>query len=250
MKIITAGDATYKELVAGAVAMNKKVGYDTLVYDIGGLGFGKPFDISEDLEMIRTSKRTLYTGKTVQKGSFKPKVILDALESFPNEKAFAWIDSDAFCIKEIHYIMYRKVFDIAVTMRRKGEHAGTPFPMWDQYINSGVVLINNSEHVREFIRQWIARVPTTEALSDQEALNYLCDAPLLQEPGKVYNVNGYKILNLTTDEYNFYYFPEEPHPDTKVLHFKGVKEHTMEYFHKYYKKYSSIPTKSTQGVGG
>jgi len=235
MKIITAGDAGYKELVQGAVHMNKLAGYDTLVYDIGGLGFGKPFDITEDLDMISTTPRTLYTGTTLQKGSFKPKIILDALESFPNEKAFAWIDSDAYCIKPIHMIMYRKVFDIAVTMRRPGEHAGTQFPMWDQYINSGVVLINNSEAMRSFVRMWIDLVPETEALSDQEALNVMCDAPKLKEINKVYHINGYKVMNLSTDEYNFYYFPEEPHPDTKVLHFKGVKEHTMQYFRKYLK---------------
>lgn len=235
MKIITAADANYKELVTGAIAMNKKCGYETLVYDIGGLGFGKPFDISEDLEMIRTTERTLYTGTTIQKGSFKPKIILDALMSYPNEKAFAWIDSDAFCIQQIHWINYRRVFDFAVTMRRNGEHAGTQFPMWDQYINSGVVLINNSEHAREFIREWINLVPTTEALSDQEALNIMCDAPRLKEYDKVYHVNGYKIMNLSTDEFNFYYFPEQPHEHTKVLHFKGVKDDTIKYFNQYYK---------------
>ena len=233
MKIITAGDGNYAEMVRGAVAMNKRVGYETLVYDIGGLGFGKPFDISQDLAMIRDTPRKLYTGTTLQKGSFKPKIILDALETFPDEKAFAWIDSDAFCIKQIHWILYRRKFDIAVTMRRTGEHAGTEFPMWDQYINSGVVLINNSPAVRQFVRMWIDLVPETQALSDQEALNIMCDAPRLKEYDKVYHINSYSILNLSTDEYNFYYFPEKPHPYTKVLHFKGIKENTLKYFNQY-----------------
>ena len=235
MKIITAADANYKEMVQGAVAMNKRVGYETIVYDIGGLGFGIPFDISEDLQMIASTKRELYTGTNVQKGSFKPKIILDAMLRNPHEQWMVWIDSDAFCIQQIHWLTYWRCFDIAVTMRRRGEHADTKFPMWDQYINSGVVFLHNTAYMRDFVRKWIALVPHTEALSDQEALNIMCDAPKLKEYNKMYTINGTKILNLSTNEYNFYYFPEKPQPYTKVLHFKGVKEETIKHFREYYK---------------
>lgn len=250
MKIITAADAAYKEMVIGAINMHNQLGYETLVYDLGGLGIGEPFDISDDMDMIRTTHRTLYTGTNMQKGSFKPKIILHAMMTHPNEKWLAWIDADAFAIKQIHWVTYFRHFDIAVTMRRKGEHAGTPHPMWDQYINSGVVIIQNTLAMRKFVMDWIDLVPTTQALSDQEALNVMCDAPKLVEYNKLYNINGYSILNLSTDEYNFYYFPEQPHDDTKVLHFKGVKDTSLQYFREYYKKhYDASKNMSWWGMG-
>jgi hypothetical protein len=61
--------------------------------------------------------------------------------------------------------------------------------------------------------------------TDQEALNRLVMVATDCNPadvGKVFtDPEGCRIKLFSTDEYNFYY-PEEPGPDTKVMHFKGT----------------------------
>lgn len=233
MIIVTAAEQSFRELVKSGMAMNEKCGYKTIVYDIGGLGFGIPFNISDDVEMIENNSHVLYTGTTLQKGSFKPKIILDAMNRFPEEKEITWLDADAYCVGRIHDLFQKYEFDIGVTMRNWGEFPNSPHPMFDCYINSGVVFINNTEKSREIVKKWCELVPQTYALSDQEAINVLLDAPKLIEVNSVYIVNGIRVLVLSTEEYNYYYFPKVPGANVKVLHFKGVKKNTMQYFKKY-----------------
>lgn len=235
MKIITAADGKYKEMVIASMAMNARQGYQTIVYDLGGLGFGIPWDVTADMEMIR-KQDTPYTGTNMMKAPFKPRIILDALINNPNEDRLAWIDADAYCIDQIHMIMYRKVWDIAVTMRRANENKHSIYPMFDGYINSGVMLLRNNACTRGFIQRWIDALPTAPTLVDQEALNMVLGAPDLTECNRIYDVGNVKVMVLSTDEYNFYYFPDEPHEYTKVLHFKGMKDQMqMKYFNHYLK---------------
>ena len=53
--------------------------------------------------------------------------------------------------------------------------------------------------------------------------------------GSIYNAHDLNVLVLTTDEFNFYYFPETPLPTTRILHFKGDKSYSMKWFEMYVK---------------
>jgi hypothetical protein len=232
MKIITAADSNYKEMLIASMDMNSRQGYESIVYDLGGLGFGKPWDITADMQHIQNTQ-TPYTGTHMMKAPFKPRIILDALLSHPDEDRLAWIDADAYCIQQIHMIMYRKVWDIAVTMRRPTENVNSEHRMFDGYINSGVILLRNNQATRDFIQLWIDTWPTAPTLVDQEALNMVLHADKMKEINVIYQIGNVKVMLLSTDEYNFYYFPDEPHEYTKVLHFKGMKENMQKYFNQY-----------------
>jgi len=41
-RIVTAGDAKFKEMIPYSVAKAEALGYEVDVYDLGGLGFGRP----------------------------------------------------------------------------------------------------------------------------------------------------------------------------------------------------------------
>jgi len=238
MKVITAADGAYRDMVLASIEQNKKFGYETIVYDLGGLGFGKPWDIQPAMEHIRNTD-TPYTGTHMMKAPFKPHVILDALVSNPYEQRLVWIDADAFIIKAIHHIMFWEGLNIAVTMRRPTENVESANRMFDGYINSGVIFLKNNQKTRDFIQLWIDTWPTAPTLVDQEALNMALHADKMKERNAIYDIDGVKVLVLTTEEYNNYYLPHElPQANTKVLHFKGLKnEEQRKYFFMYLEKY-------------
>ena len=236
IKIITAGDDQYRDMIEGAMIMNARCGYDTLVYDIGRLGIGQPFDITSDLEII-ASPSIMYTGPPKSKSTFKPKIILDALQHHVNDGThFVWVDADAFCIQPIDDV-FKSDFDIAVTMRRAMEDIPSIWPsIYNRYINAGVLFFKNTVETRIFINQWIRMIPLTTTITDQEALNRLLKPHVdFSKTGRVYDASGIRVLLLTTDEFNFYYFPESPHTTTRILHFKGDKAYSKKWFDMYVK---------------
>ena len=92
-----------------------------------------------------------------------------------------------------------------------------------------------------FIDEWIRTIPMTTTVTDQEALNRLIlpymDVSLT---GRVYHAMDIRVLLLTTDEFNFYYFPEPPQPTTRILHFKGDKTFSMKWFNMYLKPFQIV----------
>jgi hypothetical protein len=237
MKVITACDINFRHMVDGAIKMNAQCGAETLVYNLGGLGMGKPFDITADMAMIHNDPGVVYTGAAKSKCTFKPRIILDAMHENPDEKHFVWVDADGFLIKPVMDV-FDNDFDLAFTMRRTGENPHSVTPMFDQYINAGVIFVKNTAAARNFIRLWISLIPHTSTLTDQHAVNELLDKMIkwniFDVPQKTY---WGSVMLLTTDVFNYYYFPDAPHDNARILHFKGEINHAAGYFDQYLAKY-------------
>lgn len=197
------------------MAQNKKRGYDTYVYDLGGLGFGEPFDVQESFDLTMD--------RTFSKSPYKPFIIRKALQ---DTKGFvAWLDADAMAIRKFDEVESDD-YDIGVTMRRPHERGGTEYPEYSGYANAGVMFFNYNERTMNFIDAWIRTLPHTYTQSDQQALVKLClECTDFSEYDKVFVHPRYgtRIKVFKCDEYNFYYYPETPFPTTKIVHLKGEK---------------------------
>jgi hypothetical protein len=154
IKIVTAGDKNYKSLIDRAVDKATHYRADIIVYDLGGLGYGKPW---------QAEKSDFKTKEGVIPATFKPEVIKDASKYL---KEFVWIDGDAYLNGDISEV-FEQDFEIAVTKR-------TQFEVEVYYndpkigtINSGVVFFKNA--TEKFFDHWIKR--TQETGYDQQALN-------------------------------------------------------------------------------
>jgi hypothetical protein len=160
--IVTAANAKHKVFLQRLIGSLEKFGYEYQVYDLGGLGFGIPYETSEsDLAEVMPD------------ASFKPKVVLDAFKKFGK---VIWIDSDAYLVDRIDDFKGN-----AVTIRKEKDTDERC-----RWINSGVV----SVETLEFAEAWVAE--TNAVGGDQLALNNLYDkGGLYTYPCEVYN-NFYK----------------------------------------------------------
>jgi Nucleotide-diphospho-sugar transferase len=88
-------------------------------------------------------------------------------------------------------------------------------------VNTGVMFFNKTPAALEFISLWIAEVNAVHSHSDQEALNRLVlRATDLTRYNEVFRLGNIRIKVLACEEYNFYYWPQEPMPSTKIVHCK------------------------------
>ena len=215
MKVISAANGAYKEIIELSTEQNKKRGYEPHIYDLGGLGHGEPFDPTPSFEYTKD--------RTFSKSPFKPFIIKKALEDF--RETVVWLDADAMAIRKFDDAISDD-YDIGVCMRRQSERGGTLYPEYSGYINAGVLFFNYTPKTMEFMDHWIKMLPHTFTQSDQQALVRLCmEATDFKEYNKVFVHPrfGTRIKVFEGDEYNFYYYPEEPFLKTKIVHLKGEK---------------------------
>ena len=219
MNIVTASDSTFIEILNSTVPANERMGHKPVIYDVGGLGYGKPFQVQDEYmgwgrnRDPETPERLRFVGIC----PWKPAVILQALEDTNDD--VLWLDADAWVIRPLEL---GDDFDVAVTMRRPHEWGRTEWPELYGFLNSGFVFIRNTILGRLFCKMWIEEIPLTKSKSDQNALNNIVrHSTDLREYNRVFlSREGIRIKVLKTDEYNWIYAPEEPLPTTKVLHFK------------------------------
>jgi len=119
-------------------------------------------------------------------------------------------------------------YDVGVTMRRKEERGATQWPTHYGFLNAGVLFFNHTPAAFRFIDLWEDEIKNTRSQSDQEALNLvILQATDLTEYNKVFNWNGIRIKIFRCDDYNFFYWPQEPMPETKIVHCKGDKREAL-----------------------
>jgi len=213
MTIITAGDKKFKKFIGAAQKQCEKFGYPMLIYDLGGLGFGIPFDAT--FENV--------TGTNVIKNKWKPSLILDAFYRASGE--MVWMDADAILWNTIDIDWD---FDIGVTLRRQGEIDNTPTPELTGGLNSGVVFINKTSEALDFLQEWEQRNGKT----DQQALNSMVEEVTgFTKYNTIFKRKGVKIKIFTTDRYNCYYFDQSLNStDNRILHFKKDVRDIAPYF--------------------
>jgi len=221
VKIIVAANENFRAMAEFAIKKIKEFGYTPLVYDLGELGFGKAFQVTEEEVMGR------YLNGVVM-GGFKPRLILDVLKN--NRGCIAWVDTDAFIVKPF---VLTDDYDVGVTMRRQSERGGTLFTDITGYLNAGVLFFNDTEGARSFVHEWEEK--TIELRSDQHALNELVrEVTDLTEYNKIFVRDGVRIKILECDEYNYYHLKEGVSDKAKILHFKGA---SRSYYDKYRQEY-------------
>ena len=196
MKIITAYDKNLEWMANNLIKSAK--GHKVKAYELG-----KDFEVAEN-DFV----------DFIKKCTFKPLLIKKVLGN--TREPFAWIDVDCLIVGKLD-IKFN--FDLGVTMRRKSERDQDEYSDYSGWINAGVIFINNTLRAKRLVEEWIEEIPNTKTGTDQEALSNL----VRRRP---------EIKAFTTDEYNFFYFPEEP-GNAKILHFKGD---TRPYYNEYLTK--------------
>jgi hypothetical protein len=195
--VITAADANFKEMVDIAHRSAKDVGYKTIVYDLGGLGYGKPFNgrVSDAIGAKIPSK---------------PSMILDALNGVEYNDIVVWMDADAIMWNRIDEIT-DEIWDFGVTVRKPKSSER------DDLINAGVVFVRKTESSLKFMDLWIKNCST--GVSDQKELNQLFqfkNADYLKKK----KTQGMVVKCFSCDLYNNFYF-KRPQTDAKITHYKS-----------------------------
>lgn len=185
---LVAGDSNFRRYTKTAKFSCERMGYDVLVYDLGGLGYGKKF-------------QTTVSDHANRKIPGKPLILLDALDSIEPDDFLVWLDSDANVLGKIDEIT-ESDYDIGVTFRKNS-------------INAGVVFVRHTETAKKFLKSWAEKVRK----SDQEALNSLC--PVFEEElNKVVMRHETKIKVFPCKVYNNFFF-NKPQDDAKIIHYKS-----------------------------
>jgi hypothetical protein len=193
---VIAGDNKFKKFVDKSVECSKNVGYDTLVYDLGNLGYGTKFNTTLEV----SSKIPL-----------KPHIIREALNQVADGHFLVWIDADALISEKIDEIIGD--YDIGVTVRLpKLKENGTP-------INAGVIFVKKSPNSIAFLEQWMKEAEVIG--DDQIALCNLCQVTT-QDRGNVVQRDNIKVRVFPCEIYNNFYFGKKPnkHP-AKIKHYKS-----------------------------
>lgn len=216
--IVTCANKAFEEIVKTSMEKNESLGYKVRLYDLNGeMGFGEKFDTG----FIPTKQSERNRGKL----PIKPLIIKKGLES--GGRPVCFMDADAFAIRRFDEV--GTDFDLAVTMRRPEERGATKWPTHYGFANTGVLFFNHTPAAFEFIEMWIREIEMSMSLSDQEALNRLVlQATDFTEYNKVFRLGNIRIKVLDTDTYNFYYWPQEPHKMTRIVHCKSDRRASFE----------------------
>ena len=199
IKVVLAGDKNYRPFVEKGAEYAKKAGYETLIYDLGGMNMGKIFE-------------GRFSDERNAKIPCKPHIITDALNSVDDNDYIVWTDADALIYKNIDEIQLD--YDIGVTVRNLKEKDN------DVPINAGIVFVRKTPNAFKFLEKW--RELSDQGVSDQPPLNKLCNV-------------GIKDLNVTVkrDNIKIHVFPgsvynntsKKPLPEIKIKHYKSKIRH-------------------------
>lgn len=201
ISVVIAGDKNFKPYVDTGVQHTEKLGYPIIVYDLGDLGYGKPFE-------------GRYSDAANAKIPCKPHIILDALDNINDNEYLVWLDADALIIDNIDEI--KEDYDIGVTVRQP-KAVENPLP-----INAGIVFIKKTPKSIEFLKEWIRL--SDQDVSDQPPLNKLCSV-VCADRGSTVIRNNVRIKVYPCEVYNNFYFAKKNRPGIKIKHYKSKLRH-------------------------
>jgi hypothetical protein len=226
MIILTAGNYRFKDMIRTSVGQAEKFGYMTAVYDLGGLGFGKPFVIKNTSFHEKGYYEKINGLSNRQtRATHKPDIIRDC---FNNSSDFAvYLDGDCILADKIDEVIMD--YDVGLTVRpteeveKRRQMHGAKADFYEGYINAGVMFFNNTNAAMHFIDIWAQK--TGELKNDQAALNNIFSNFFPIKAGQLIELDGVKIRMFDAKVYNYYFFGESNKifnkKNAKILHFKN-----------------------------
>lgn len=201
LKIVVAGDRNFRPYVENAVRYNDKLGYESLVFDLGDLGFGTPF-------------KARFGSAANAKIPSKPHIIEHAMHDCSDGQFIVWLDADALIVQNIDEII--DDYDLGVTLRQPKltEHS---LP-----INAGIVFVRKNQGTMKFVDKW--KQLCDKDISDQPPLNQLCRLTS-KDIGSTVSREGIRIKGFPCRIYNNFYFAKKNHPEAKIKHYKSKLRH-------------------------
>jgi hypothetical protein len=197
IKVVLAGDKNFEPYVRKGKETTEALGYETLIYDLGGLNYGKPFSgrVSDAVNA---------------KIPCKPHIILDALNSIDDNEYLVWLDADALIVDSIDEI--QEDYDIGVTVRQPKAIENT------MPINAGIVFIRKTPAAIDFVKKWISL--SDQDVSDQPPLNRLASV-VCADIGSTVIRDNTKVKVYPCSVYNNFYFAKKNKPGIKIKHYKS-----------------------------
>ena len=189
--IVVASDINLKKFIIPCIRSIYEVGYNPMIYDLGGLGLGKEFKCS-------TSNHPL------QKFPKKPLVIKDALLRIPKDEWLAWIDADCIMKHSIDDAISDD-YDVGVTFRKN-------------HLNSGVNFWKHNACSLRFLDCW-----ATESLhigGDQNGLNHICKITENSSINHIFKIKETRVKIFDSKIYNNFFFKKNQ-DQAKILHYKS-----------------------------
>jgi hypothetical protein len=222
--ILSQADYAFRDRLEFSLSQSEKFGYETVVYDMGGLGYGR--ECPGFLECLDVHHRAAVC-------MLKPFMMLDALEK--TDETVVYLDADAFLVGNIDEIETDD-YDIGVTY--KGGEKRT-------YINAGVLFIKNNERAKKFLKTWIEDIKRFDEklrsvdprqLGDQIFLNDLVFSHVSKGKllGRVKDVDGTRVKFFDYRDYNNFNLARKkgrrikPLPsNTKIVHLRQSHPDTL-----------------------
>ena len=198
---VIAGDKNFSHFVNTGIKYIEKLNYPVLIYDLGGLGKGIPFE-------------GRYGSGIGAKIPCKPHIVKDALSRIPENEYVVWFDADALIFDRIDEI--QEDYDVGVTVRvPKALENSNP-------INAGIIFFKNTPRARNFVQRWTDLAD--KDVSDQPPLNRLARV-VCADLGKTLDRDGVRIKVYPSEIYNNVYFGKKDKPGIKIKHFKSKLRH-------------------------
>lgn len=225
IEIITAGTGKFRDMIAKTSDATRRVGYDVRAFDLGGVGFGEYWSVPVRHEgRGRTSvggESTQHEKNVFGVAPWKPSIISHVLsQEVDQTKTIVWLDADAWVIRPLTELGVG-YFDVAVTMRRPNERGLSSRPELWGYLNAGFVAFRPTPQAMKFLKMWQLEVERVATGSDQHAMNNIVRKVTdLRHYNRIFKLEDIKIKILATEQFNNYYAPEPPMPNTCVMHFK------------------------------
>jgi hypothetical protein len=195
--VLIAGDKNYRAMIENARRTTEALGYPTIIYDLGDLGFGKKFDGQVSTIPLQTIP-------------CKPHLLADTLLGLPDDDYLVYLDADAIIQSRIDEIC--EDYDLGVTLRTKP----APDPRVSA-INAGIVFVRNTQAARDFLRIWATKAD--ELNGDQWALNALTELQR-EDMGQTVIKHNARIRCFPCVIYNNFYFKGDQ-SQAKILHYKS-----------------------------
>ena len=192
--IVTSANKRYEKFLEAQQEQCKRLGYQSMVFDLGDLGWGQPQAVTHNHFNEHGWYHQMH-GTWRTKALHKPALIQRALDHAP----LTYLDADAIPIQNFDDV-WDQSFDLGVTQRRADELHQNILGN----INAGVLFFRPS--ARKYLAKWAEL--TAKHGNDQRGLQDLI------------RTTDIKVHYFENDKYNWYYWPEKPGPDVKILHFK------------------------------